>query len=93
MRPKDPKGDEAAQQFTAKAFDGADLSEEEQIKASTAISEWWDKAKLAWGGGDSKKVSDLKRDRDDKLEKLLGKKKAQKVINNLNGMANWGGKR
>ena len=36
--------------------------------------------------GDSKKQSDLKRKRDDDLEKSVGKKKAQKVINNLNAM-------
>ncbi len=36
--------------------------------------------------GDSKKTSDLKRRRDDDLEKAVGKKKAQKIINNLNSM-------
>jgi len=68
----------------ARAFEGADLTEEESKKASEVVGAWW-KDNLA-SMGDSKKQSDLKRKRDDDLEKAVGKKKAQKVINNLNAM-------
>lgn len=70
-----------------KALKGADLSEEEERGATAVISDWWKKAIEARADGDSKKSSDLKRERDDELEKLLGKKKSRKVINNLNQMA------
>lgn len=67
----------------SKAFEGADLSEEETIKAKKIVGDWW-KENLA-STGDSKKQSDLKRKRDDDLEKAVGKK-ARKIINNLNAM-------
>jgi hypothetical protein len=81
--PKDP-GQEWAEKQLAKAFDGADLSEEESIKATKIIQDWFKEQQSAWG--DSKKSSDLKRKRDDDLEKAIGAKKAHKVINNLNAM-------
>jgi 3-oxoacyl-(acyl-carrier-protein) synthase len=81
--PKDPMAD-WQEKAMEKAFADADLSEEESIKAKKIVGEWW-KENLA-AMGDSKKSSDLKRKRDDDLEKALGKKKAQKVINNLNAM-------
>lgn len=68
----------------ARAFEGADLTQDEEKKATPIIGEWW-KENLA-SMGDSKRQSDLKRKRDDDLEKAIGKKKAQKVINNLNAM-------
>jgi hypothetical protein len=68
----------------ARAFEGAELSQDEEKKATPIIGEWW-KENMA-SMGDSKRQSDLKRKRDDDLEKALGKKKAQKVINNLNAM-------
>jgi hypothetical protein len=74
----------------AKAFEGADLGEEEQGKARTIISEWFSATGPARREADWKRVNDLKRDRDDKLVQALGKKKAQKVINNLNAMSGWG---
>ncbi len=67
----------------AKAFEGADLNEEETIKAKKIVGEWW-KENMA-SMGDSKKQSDLKRKRDDELENAVGKK-ARKIINNLNSM-------
>jgi hypothetical protein len=79
-------------QALSRAFEGAELGEEDEIKATEIISDWFTKSQAARIGGDSKKSSDLKRDRDAALEKLLGKKKSQKVINNLNGMSNWGGR-
>ncbi len=85
-------GSEWQKQALSRAFEGAELSEEDEIKATEIISDWFTKSQAARIGGDSKKSSDLKRDRDASLEKLLGKKKAQKVINNLNGMSNWGGR-
>jgi hypothetical protein len=67
----------------AKALEGADLDEEETLKARKVIGDWYRESMGSWG--DSKKTSDLKRKRDDELEKALGKK-ARKVINNLNAM-------
>lgn len=67
----------------AKAFEGADLSEEETIRAKKIVGEWWTENLASMG--DSKKQSDLKRKRDDDLEKAVGKK-ARKIINNLNAM-------
>jgi hypothetical protein len=84
---KDPNADWAEKQL-AKAFEGADLSEEEEIKAKKIIGDWFGEARGSFG--DSKKTSDLKRKRDDDLEKAIGKRKAQKVINNLNSMAPGG---
>src|SRR5262245_41214029 len=54
----------------ARAFEGADLSEDETKKATPIIGDWW-KENLA-SMGDSKKQSDLKRKRDDDLEKAVG---------------------
>lgn len=79
-------GQEWADKRMAAAFDGADLTEEEQIKAKKIIGDWWQDVQGAWTGGDSKKVSDLNRKRNDDLEKALGAKKAHKVINNLDAM-------
>jgi len=79
----DPQS-EAADRALAKAFEGADLTEEESIKAKQIIGDWYKDATASMG--DSKKQSELKRKRDDDLDKSLGKKKAQKVINNLNAM-------
>jgi len=80
--PKDPISD-WQEKAMEKAFADADLNEEESIKAKKIVGDWW-KENLG-ATGDSKKVSDLKRKRDDDLEKALGKK-ARKVINNLNAM-------
>jgi hypothetical protein len=80
--PKDPAagwGEKAVE----KALADADLTEEESIKAKKIIGDWWTDNMASMG--DSKKQSDLKRKRDDDLEKALGKK-ARKVINNLNAM-------
>lgn len=87
-----PGANEWQKQALARAFEGADLGEEDEIKATEIISDWFTQSQAARVGGDTKKSSDLKRDRDAALEKLLGKKKAQRVINNLNSMANWGGR-
>jgi hypothetical protein len=75
-----------ADKALAKAFDGTDLSEEESIKAKQIVGDWWKENGAAWTAGDSKKMSDLKRKRDDDLEKAVGHKKAQKIANNLNAM-------
>ena len=80
--PKDPAAD-WQEKALEKAFADADLNEEETIKAKKVVGDWW-KENLA-SMGDSKKQSDLKRKRDDDLEKAIGKK-ARKVINNLNAM-------
>ncbi len=81
--PKDPQA-AMAEKFLARALAGADLTEEESIKAKGIISDWWTENMAAMGDG--KKQSDLKRKRDDDLDKAIGQKKAQKVINNLNAM-------
>ena len=75
----------ARDRMFSKAFDDADLSEEEEVEARGIVDAWWTEALAAFG--DSKKASDLKRDRDDKLTKAPGRKKAMKVINNLNSLA------
>ena len=78
------QGNEWAQKMLARAIEGAELSEDETKKAGTLIGDWWKESMASVG--DSKKQSDLKRKRDDDLEKAFGKKKAQKIINNLNAM-------
>jgi hypothetical protein len=85
-------GDEWRQRALAGAFKDADLSEAEQMTATKIINEWYPKSTAAWASRDSKAISDLKRERDESLEKALGKKKAQKVINNLNAMGGRGGR-
>jgi hypothetical protein len=84
-KPGDPKDPMTGWQEKAleKAFADTDLSEEETIKAKKIIGDWWTENLASMG--DSKKQSDLKRKRDDDLEKALGKK-SRKVINNLNAM-------
>ncbi len=74
------------QRTLERAFDGAELTEEEESAATPIISEWYTAWWPAWQARDTKTQSDLKRDRDEKLEKAIGKKKARKVINNLNSM-------
>jgi hypothetical protein len=81
--PKDPQSD-WAEKMLGRALAGADLTEEESVKAKAIISDWWKENTAAMGDG--KKQSDLKRKRDDDLDKAIGQKKAQKVINNLNSM-------
>lgn len=85
-KPKDPPNPLAdwQEKALAKAFEGAELTEEEAIKAKKVVGDWWPENLAAMG--DSKKQSDLKRKRDDELEKAVGKKKAMKIINNLNAM-------
>lgn len=78
-----PLNDWQDRQFE-RAIEGADLSEEETLAARKVIGEWFRESMAS--RGDSKKTSDLKRKRDDDLEKALGKK-ARKVINNLNAMS------
>lgn len=82
-KPADGMNDWAARAM-ARAFEGADLTQDEEKKATPIIGDWWRETNASWG--DSKRQSDLKRKRDDDLEKAIGKKKAQKVINNLNAM-------
>lgn len=83
---KDPPGGDWAKQALDNAFKDADLTEEEQVAASKIVGDWFPKSQKAWASRDSKAVSDLKNDRDEALTKALGKKKAMKVINNLNAM-------
>lgn len=71
-----------------RALDGADLSEEQEFTATDIVSKWMTDAWASRKDGDSKRSSDLKRERDKALTKALGKRKARKVINNLNSMYN-----
>lgn len=89
---EEPRGgrNDWEQRTLDRAFEDAGLSEEEEAKATPIISEWYGKFMTAWRERDSKTQSDLKRDRDKALKKALGRKKAQKVINNLNSV---GGRR
>ena len=84
--PKKPAGgmNDWQARAMARAFEGAELSQDEEKKATPIIGDWWTENLASMG--DSKRQSDLKRKRDDDLEKAIGKKKAQKVINNLNAM-------
>lgn len=74
----------------AAAFKDADLNEEEQIAATKIIQDWFQKSEAARFARDSKQMSDLKSERDKALEKAVGKKKSQKVINNLNSLSGRG---
>lgn len=92
--PKEPSAgdgknpfDDWRQRALASAFKDAELNEDEQIEASKIIQDWFQKSETARLGRDSKAMSDLKGDRDKALEKAIGRKKAQKVINNLNSIS------
>lgn len=71
------------------AFKDVELSEDERIKATQVIDDWWAASDKARRAADSKGVSDAKRLRDDTLTKALGRKKGMKVVNNLNSMSAW----
>ena len=73
-----------------RAFAGTGLSEDEEVAATPIISEWYEGFLEARAARDSKAQSDLKRTRDKELTKAIGKKKARKLINNLNAI---GGRR
>ncbi len=73
-----------------RAFAGTGLSEGEEVAATPIISEWYEGFLDARAARDSKAQSDLKRARDKELTKAIGKKKARKLINNLNAI---GGRR
>jgi len=72
------------------AFADAGLSEEEESAATPIISDWYDANWEARAERDSKKQAELKKDRDDALRRLLGRKKANKVITDLNSAGGWG---
>lgn len=74
------------------AFEDTDLTDEERAGASKTIADWYDASNKARAAGDSKQVGDLKRERDDDLREFLGRRKAAKVLNNLNRVAGpgWG---
>lgn len=87
--PKESPFDDWRKRAMDAAFKDAELDEAEEGAATKIISDWFQKSEAARMSRDSKAMSDLKRDRDDALEKAIGRKKAQKVINNLNGMGGW----
>ena len=72
------------------AFEDAGLSEEEETQATPIVESWYGEYLTARRERDSKRESELKKQRDADLRKLLGRKKANKVINNLNSMGGWG---
>jgi hypothetical protein len=78
------------QRALERAFEGTGLSEEEETKASPIIADWYAGFLDARASRDSKAQSDLKRQRDKDLTKALGKKKARKLINNLNAIGGRG---
>ncbi len=67
-----------------RAFEGSDLTEDEEAAATPILTDWFTKSWKARTDGDSKLQSDLKRERDKALQNALGKKKARKVINQVN---------
>ena len=70
-----------------RCFENIDLTQAEETKASDTISKWYCETMAARMKGESKLVSDLKRARDKSLRAALGRKKAGKVINNLNALS------
>ncbi len=93
-----PAGDDAAdgrrpdwaERALGRAFEDAGLTEEQEAEATPIIEDWYAGFLEARAERDSKKQSDLKKERDVALRKLLGRKKAGKVINNLNSLSSWG---
>ncbi len=77
------------ERLLSRAFDGAGLSEEQELAATTVISTWYKSSMTARTDGDSKRVSDLKRKRDADLRKMLGRRKGSKIINNINAMSGY----
>ncbi len=73
-----------------RAFEGSGLSEEDEAAATPIISAWYAEFLDARAARDSKAQSDLKRARDKELTKALGRKKARKLINNLNAIGGRG---
>ena len=71
------------------AVDGAELAATEEASARRVVDQWFAASKGARAAGDSKKVSDLIRERDKELRKALGRKKAKRVISNLNSLSGW----
>jgi hypothetical protein len=69
------------------AFEGVDLSQDERDGVSELIADWYRRSFSARKAGDSKRVSDLKRERDKELRKLIGNRDARRVITNLTALA------
>jgi hypothetical protein len=76
------------QRAIERSLEGAELSEEQELAARDIISTWFADSLKARADGDSKRSSDLKRQRNKDLTKALGRKRARKVINNLDQMGN-----
>jgi hypothetical protein len=72
-----------------RALEGTGISEEEEAEVRPILEDWFTESWNARMERDSKKQSDLKKERDAALTKALGRKKARKLINNLNS---WGGR-
>lgn len=89
---KDPPGGDFRQRALDAAFKDVELSEDEQLSATKILNDWYPKWQAAWMGRDSKGQSDLKRELGDSLEKAVGKKKAQKIVNNVNALGGRGGR-
>jgi len=78
------------ERLVTKALEGAGLSQAETSKASELVSTWYSQSMAARSKGEAKQVGDLKRKRDKDLKSLLGRRKAQRVINNLNRLSGPG---
>ena len=84
----DARRQEWADRALDSAFEDAGLSAEEETAATPIVSDWY--AEFLAARGDAKRRSEIKDTRDLALKKLLGRKKAGKVINNLNALGGWG---
>ena len=77
-------GDWMERQIT-RALDGADLSDGDTAKAKPLVQQWFKDSRDSMG--DFKKQEDLRKKLGDDLEKSVGQKKANKILNNL---TSWG---
>jgi hypothetical protein len=74
----------AKAQRTERALEGIELSEKQRGKVEPLLKDFADSAASAYKGGDYGMVKELKNDLEKRLKKVVGNKKARKIINNLN---------
>lgn len=77
------RGDGWRQAALARAFRSVETEEVERAAAEKIVLEWFDAAFEARMQHDSKRSAELKRERDERLSELLGRKRARRVGENL----------
>ncbi len=88
---EEPAVSEWAQRAIDRAFEDVGLTEEQEVQVTPILADYYAAVGKAWRDGDSKAQSAIKKTRDKALKKAVGRKKAQKIINNLNS-GGWGGR-